>query len=113
MSIQDTFACKLPAKAYDLEVFLANREPEQIVFQGKVVAIEPMPTSSEGYSVQSIHIKVSRWWRGQLRDDVFVVGEQGRFKDTSCEGVVDFNVAVGQELLFQQCDFIANDKEEL
>lgn len=92
-------ACKLRAEAYVLKAFLAERTPEQIVFLGKVVAVEPIPTSTEGVASQIIHFKVSRWWRGEKRDQIIAIGVQGSAKGSSCEGVFDFEARIGQEFL--------------
>lgn len=96
---RESIACKLVPKAYDLKVFLASREPGQVVFLGKVVSIDPIPSSSSSNSTQKISFQVSKWWRGQARDVVVAIGVQGSAKGTSCEGVFDFSAKIGQEFL--------------
>ncbi|MFZ6819999.1 hypothetical protein [Undibacterium sp. Ji22W] len=96
---KEAIACKLAPKGYDLKVFLASREPGQVVFLGKVISIDPIPSSSSSISTQKISFQVSRWWRGQARDVVIAIGVQGSAKGTSCEGVFDFSAKIGQEFL--------------
>jgi hypothetical protein len=96
---KESIACKLEPKGYDLKVFLASREPGQVVFLGKVVSIDSIPSSSSTILTQKISFQVSKWWRGHARDVVIVVGVQGSAKGTSCEGVFDFSAKIGQEFL--------------
>lgn len=96
---KESIACKLAPKGYDLKVFLASREPGQVVFLGRVISIDPILSSSSAISTQRISFQVSRWWRGKARDVVVAIGVQGSAKGTSCEGVFDFSAKIGQEFL--------------
>jgi len=91
-------ACKLAREAYDLDAFLASKKPNQVVFRGRVKAVESI-TTADGELKHQIDFEVNRWWRGSVRMKVAALGFSGTMKGTSCEGSFDFAARVGEEWL--------------
>ena len=92
-------ACKLGAAAYDLEEYLNENKPNQVVFVGKVVSVEVVKPSPRLLLDQKIEFEVDRWWRGAGQKSVSVRGMVEKPTGTSCDGQFDFSVKSGEEWL--------------
>lgn len=92
-------ACKLAAEAYDLEAFLAQKKPGQVVFLGTVTSAESLPASEYLLVDQKIEFEATRWWRGTPWKIISGRGRIAKPTGSSCDGAFDFSVEVGQQLL--------------
>ncbi|MGO4379283.1 hypothetical protein AB4Z19_13475 [Pseudoduganella sp. RAF19] len=91
-------ACKVPAVASDMQAYLRSNNMPKVVLKGKVAEVTEMLRQG-GVVEQRIEIETSSWWRGEATPTITMMTSSGAMSGTSCEGVWDFSVKVGEEWL--------------
>jgi len=91
-------ACKVPSVASDMKAYLRSNKMPQVVVKGKVAEVTEMLRQG-GVVEQRIEIETSSWWRGEATPTITMMTSSGAMAGTSCEGVWDFSVKVGEEWL--------------
>ena len=92
-------ACSLAPSAYDLEASLKQRDPTQVVFLGKVVAVENLTPQPRMVSEQKVQFEVLRSWRGKTQPPVVASIGVSEPSGTSCDGVGNLRMELRQTWL--------------
>ena len=94
-----TSACSLAPSAYDLEASLKQRDPTQVVFLGKVVAVENLTPQPRMVSEQKVQFEVLRLWRGRTQPPVVASIGVSEPSGTSCDGIGNLRMELRQTWL--------------
>jgi len=95
---QGALACKIPPQAYDMQAYLKTNGLPKVVLKGKIEEVTEMLRQG-GVVEQRIEVATSSWWRGEANPNVTMMASSGTMNGTSCAGVWDFTVKVGEEWL--------------
>lgn len=92
-------ACSLSPSAYDLEAFLKQRDPSQVVLLAKVVAVEDLAPRPRMVSEQNVQFEVLHLWRGKIQSPVVVSVGVAEPSGTSCDGIGNLRMELSQTWL--------------
>ncbi|WMW81935.1 hypothetical protein RF679_06525 [Undibacterium cyanobacteriorum] len=93
----DAFACQPNVEELSLKLYLKKDNVGSVIFAGQVMTVTERREG--GVIVQTVKIKTSRWWRGEVQSELMVMGKKGAGAGTSCAGVDDIVFTKGQEWL--------------
>jgi len=95
---QGALACKVPPQAYDMRAYLRAADMPKVVVKAKVEEVTELLRQG-GVVEQRIELTTSSWWRGEATPSITMLANSGGMGGTSCAGVWDFSVKVGEEWL--------------
>ncbi len=96
LSAGTAFACSLAPSAYDLETFLSENKPAQVVFVGKVVALEEFKPPMGMLSSQNVQFQALETWRGDLREPLNAKIGVYEQSDMGCSGISNLRMKIGE-----------------
>ena len=91
-------ACKIPPQAYDMRAYLRDADMPKVVVKAKVEEVTELLRQG-GVVEQRAELTTTSWWRGEATPNITMIANSGGMGGTSCEGVWDFSVKVGEEWL--------------
>jgi hypothetical protein len=98
LAAQGAIACKLPPQAYDMRAYLSASDMPKVVVKAKVDEVTEM-LRQDGVVEQRVEMTATSWWRGEASQSITMIASTGGMNGTSCQGVWDFSVKVGEEWL--------------